>query len=68
MIQAGHGLLQLGSCKIVSFFPFILAYSIWLYGVTTHCFYCIQIQEDLHFVLRMSKMVESIGYQMVKII
>nr|VDD17508.1 unnamed protein product [Brassica rapa] len=37
VIQAGHGLLQLGSYKI--------------------------IQEDLHFALRMSKMVESIGYQ-----
>ncbi|KAG5374996.1 hypothetical protein IGI04_039592 [Brassica rapa subsp. trilocularis] len=37
VIQAGHGLLQLGSCKI--------------------------IQEDLHFALRMRKMVELIGYQ-----
>ncbi|KAF8090413.1 hypothetical protein N665_0477s0018 [Sinapis alba] len=35
VIQAGHGLLQLGSCKI--------------------------IQEDLHFVLRMRQMFESIG-------
>ncbi|KAF2571915.1 hypothetical protein F2Q70_00004882 [Brassica cretica] len=37
VIQAGHGLLQLGSCKI--------------------------IQEDLHFVLRMRQMFESIGYR-----
>ncbi|KAJ4797922.1 Serine/threonine-protein kinase WNK (With No Lysine)-like protein [Rhynchospora pubera] len=37
VIQAGHGLLQLGSCKI--------------------------IPEDLHFVLRMRHMFESLGYQ-----
>ncbi|XP_023637213.1 protein RICE SALT SENSITIVE 3 isoform X2 [Capsella rubella] len=37
VIQAGHGLLQLGSCKI--------------------------IPEDLHFVLRMRQMFESIGYR-----
>ncbi|WOK91841.1 transcription factor LHW isoform X1 [Canna indica] len=37
VIQAGHGLLQLGSCKI--------------------------IPEDLHFVLRMRYMFESLGYQ-----
>nr|XP_009417203.1 PREDICTED: transcription factor LHW isoform X1 [Musa acuminata subsp. malaccensis] len=37
VIQAGHGLLQLGSCKIVP--------------------------EDLHFVLRMRHMFESLGYQ-----
>ncbi|KAF2596289.1 hypothetical protein F2Q68_00008160 [Brassica cretica] len=37
VIQAGHGLLQLGSCKI--------------------------IPEDLHVVLRMRQMFESIGYR-----
>lgn len=37
VIQAGHGLLQLGSCKI--------------------------IPEDLHFVLRMRQLFESIGYR-----
>ncbi|KAL5222120.1 hypothetical protein ABZP36_026833 [Zizania latifolia] len=37
VIQAGHGLLQLGSCKI--------------------------LPEDLHFVLRMRHMFESLGYQ-----
>ncbi|THU69899.1 hypothetical protein C4D60_Mb08t19280 [Musa balbisiana] len=37
VIQAGHGLLQLGSCNI--------------------------IPEDLHFVLRMRHMFESLGYQ-----
>lgn len=37
VIQAGHGLLQLGSCKIIS--------------------------EDLHFVLRMRHMFESLGFQ-----
>ncbi|XP_009397203.2 protein RICE SALT SENSITIVE 3 [Musa acuminata AAA Group] len=37
VIQAGHGLLQLGSCKI--------------------------IPEDLHFVLRMRHMFESLGHQ-----
>ncbi|KAL2523560.1 Serine/threonine-protein kinase WNK (With No Lysine)-related [Abeliophyllum distichum] len=37
VLQAGHGLLQLGSCKI--------------------------IPEDLHFVLRMRHMFESLGYQ-----
>ncbi|XP_062223735.1 protein RICE SALT SENSITIVE 3-like isoform X2 [Phragmites australis] len=37
VIQAGHGLLQLGSCKIIT--------------------------EDLHFVLRMRHMFESLGYQ-----
>lgn len=37
VIQAGHGLLQLGSCKIIA--------------------------EDLHFVLRMRHMFESLGYQ-----
>ncbi|KAJ7948680.1 Serine/Threonine-kinase WNK (WNK)-like protein [Quillaja saponaria] len=37
VIQAGHGLLQLGSCKI--------------------------IPEDLHFVLRMRRTFESLGYQ-----
>ncbi|URE31972.1 hypothetical protein MUK42_13999 [Musa troglodytarum] len=37
VIQAGHGLLQLGSCKIIS--------------------------EDLHCVLRMRHMFESLGYQ-----
>ncbi|XP_042424084.1 protein RICE SALT SENSITIVE 3-like [Zingiber officinale] len=37
VIQAGHGLLQLGSCKIIA--------------------------EDLHFVLRMRHMFESLGHQ-----
>lgn len=37
VIQAGHGLFQLGSCKI--------------------------IPEDLHFVLRMRHLFESLGYQ-----
>ncbi|CAI9784223.1 unnamed protein product [Fraxinus pennsylvanica] len=37
VIQAGHGLLQLGSCNI--------------------------IPEDLHFVLRMRRTFESLGYQ-----
>ncbi|CAA2999089.1 protein RICE SALT SENSITIVE 3-like [Olea europaea var. sylvestris] len=37
VIQAGHGLLQLGSCKIMP--------------------------EDLHFVLRMRHMFESLGHQ-----
>ncbi|XP_042383576.1 protein RICE SALT SENSITIVE 3-like [Zingiber officinale] len=37
VIQVGHGLLQLGSCKIIA--------------------------EDLHFVLRMRHMFESLGHQ-----
>ncbi|KAH0468807.1 hypothetical protein IEQ34_002039 [Dendrobium chrysotoxum] len=55
VIQAGHGLLQLGSCKIVSV-PFSII-------TTLLCNLLFQIPEDLHFVLRMRHMFESLGYQ-----
>lgn len=75
MIQAGHGLLQLGSCNIVSLvFSFVLSsmegfnmvqelhHLNMIVSVRTSIHAC-QIPEDLHFVLRMRHMFESLGYQ-----
>ncbi|KAG6482155.1 hypothetical protein ZIOFF_058786 [Zingiber officinale] len=59
--SAGHGLLQLGSCKIVS--KVLLVVLLVVVELVFEALFMYQIPEDLHFVLRMRHMFESLGYQ-----
>ncbi|KAK9060444.1 hypothetical protein SSX86_021148 [Deinandra increscens subsp. villosa] len=61
VIQAGHGLLQLGSCKIVSITAYNSSY-VFL-GRLSFNILAELVPEDLHFVLRMRHTFESLSYQ-----